>query len=519
MKRKYLLNKWYLLSILITLSMSGCNDTWDEHYDSGETESENIIDYINSREDLTEFAKLLEETGYDSLLSVPQSYTVWAPNNDALMNEIFNTYQDSVHLVETHIAKSKTSTSITDVKPIYMLSGKYVDFSNSDEGILFGNSSLLESNISKRNGLVHVINEKVEYLDNIYEYIGKAEGLDSLKKYIYSRDSLIFDYENSELIGYDEQDEPIYLAKYIPYNEILEEVGAFNIEDSSYTAILLDNDGWIEGYDRIYNYFNLPTLDGIDGDSLQHELTQFVLIKNMAVRGKDVDFASLDSVITTTSTTTEDYTVIYEPGYLTEGLNRIPLSNGTAYITNELRIPDTTSFLKEIRVEAEISDGRDNSNNVIATRNILGSELPISKKSYLYVGSTSTNALSPSSVSFQIPNVYSTKYNVYCVFVPNDIVNENNRKSSEVSFKLTYIRTATGRTRRTTITPTDNITNIGDTTKMLVTTMDFEYADLLVGERENPIVNLEVISKVLVEDDEFTPNMLIDCVILEPVLE
>ena len=133
--------------------------------------------------------------------------------------------------------------------------------------------------------------------------------------------------------------------------------------------------------------------------------------------------------------------------------------------------------------------------------------------------STSTSSSSPSSVSFQIPNTLSAKYNIYCVFVPHTITNKDNLVASQVKFRLTYILSDTGRTRRKTITPVNNTTNISDTTKMLVAPIEFEFADIMDEDQENPIVKLEVISDVFNEEEGLTPNMRIDCIILEPVID
>ena len=118
-----------------------------------------------------------------------------------------------------------------------------------------------------------------------------------------------------------------------------------NVEDSVYTAILPDNNAWIEAYDRITKYLNIPTSAG--GEEQQHELTQRLIINDMVFRGDDDNYAAMDSIITTSEN------VYYEPYKLFEGLMPTEVSNGLVYNASQMPFSDTASFFKEIRVEAE----------------------------------------------------------------------------------------------------------------------------------------------------------------------
>ena len=513
MKQKYFYKTLHLIAFLGILNLIGCTDKWDEHYDSDSTMlgDKTLTEYINGRSDLSSFAELLKVSGYDSILSLPQSHTIWVPTNDGLAEVDLNDKEEVLKVVENHIAKSQLSTNIDESKSVYMLNGKYVDFTKESNGYAFGKSGLLELNIPASNGLVHIVDNSVAYLDNIWEYIGNTEGLDSLRKYMFSKDTMVFDPINSELIGYNDNDEPVYDTVEVYGNPFLETLGSLNVEDSVYTAILPDNTAWIEAYDRITNYLNIPSSAG--GEEQQHELTQRLIIYDMVFRGKVENYAALDSIITTTDN------VYYEPHTLFEGIAPTDVSNGLVYNTSQMPFTDTASFFKEIRIEAEYSTYRSNANSDINVQTSYGSGLEVSNNRYLEVVSTSTSSTSPSSVTFQIPNTLSAKYNIYCVFVPHTISNETKQVASQVKFRLTYIRSDSGRTRRQTITPENNITHINDTTKMLVKAMEFEFADIMDEDQEKPIVKLEVISDVYNETDGLTPDMRIDCIILEPVID
>lgn len=66
-------------------SIVSCNDDWDEHYSrNGSIPEVSLMDMILNDSQLTKFSQILMKTGADSLLTSTQTYTVWAPVDEAL---------------------------------------------------------------------------------------------------------------------------------------------------------------------------------------------------------------------------------------------------------------------------------------------------------------------------------------------------------------------------------------------------------------------------------------------------
>ena len=92
--------RYMILTAAVALACQGCSD-WDDHYDNGGadgsvTSNMSLWEEISSREDMSQFAQLLKRVGYDLLLSSGQSYTVWAPTNDALDFDKYEAMSDSL---------------------------------------------------------------------------------------------------------------------------------------------------------------------------------------------------------------------------------------------------------------------------------------------------------------------------------------------------------------------------------------------------------------------------------------
>jgi len=507
------LNRFTPVLLMVGMMLTTtCTDKWSEHYDE---ENFNLSDktltaLIFENPDLSIFSNMIKITGYDKVLNASQSYTVWAPNNEAL-KDIDTTDTDLVReIVRNHIARSRITTSGLENNEIRMLNGKYIIFERNASGYSFASKNLVEVNLPSTNGLLHILNGYAPYMKNLWEHIDRSDNLDSLREYIYSQNEKVFDPINSVEIGVNEVGQVIYDTAFIITNNVLNKLGDITSEDSVYTAIMPDNTAWDEAYARIEGYFNFAEDAG--STVRQRDLTRWTLVKDMLFEGFITPSESMDSLVTTTGS------VYYDPAYLFANTVKDSLSNGFAYVTNQMPYADTLSWFKELRVEAESTVGRTNSSSSIYLRTSFGSDLDVSNHRYILVDPTSTSP----SVEFQIPNTLSAKYNIYCVFVPASIVDPSNIIPSKVTFILTYIRRSTGSTFVKRITPVNNVTNTDGMTKMLVDQFDFEYANVIDEDFSRVAVKLEVISAVTTDEEQagdFTRTMRIDCIIFEPVIE
>lgn len=502
---KHTLSIRFIMSfaMLGILAFTACDDLWDEHYNSEPIDApdKNILEIIGADPSLSSFYQLLQTTGMDTVLGSAKSFTVWAPTNDGLAGFNPENDEEAKRTVNNHITIGKVTSSNVQVETITMLNGKYNTFERGASGFMFGGDDLSQINIPATNGLLHVLDGYSPYLINLWEFIGEAEGIDSIRTYMEAQEIKIFDPINSIELGVNDSNEVIYDSVFIVRNLLLDQLGQLDVEDSIYSVMLPDNDAWDEAYARIAPYFNLSREDG--KEARQRELTQQVLVKDMVFRGRIDAPETLDSVVSTTGS------VFYDPVAIFEDATPNDASNGLGYITPQMPFADTASWFKEIRVEAESSVGRTSDKCDIFIRNSYGTGINASNNSYILVEPTAAK----SYVEFSIPNVLSGTYNIYCVFIPPTIINPDKKYSINTSYWMYYIRTASGSYNFPDRKESDDyVTDSTAVTKMLVAQNEFGFANVGDYEGRGVTTSIRVYNETL-------QDMRIDCIILEPVSE
>lgn len=522
----------YMLPLMLgfLLVFASCNEAWDVHYSGsdGDKSALNLNDYIQAQPEMSVFAQMLKIAGYDKVLSQPQTYTVWVPINDVLQEVNLADTLSVTEIVKNHISRFAYPTSNLQSKTIYMLGKKFVNFSRTDTGYALGGKPLLsdKSNVATENGIVHAINGFVPYLSNIWEFIGKAEGLDSLRNYLYAQSSYVFDPAASVEIGTNSNGQSVYDSVIIFSNAVLDKIGALYLEDSVYSTILPNNEAWIKAYDKIKNNYKTLPKDG--GATRQRLNTQWALVQNLVFRGSIHEPAASDSLISTTGSKFKS------PSYLFEGAQKFNLSNGVAYITDSIRFKASESYQQPIRIEAENSDfGRSYRYANLFVRSSLGSAFSndVSETKYLIAEPTTVSNATQNEVTFPIPNTLSGKYRIYCVFVPSSIVNENDARRYRMSFYLSYLNSAGVAVNDAAVNASNTVTQPGllgavftstasSISKMFVTQMEFPYSNIIKDKTEasNITVKLRVKNEARITETVMYDRILrIDYIILEPV--
>jgi len=504
------------LTIGIVLLIFGCQNIWDEHYDGPvrDLPDYNLYEFIGSNPDLSIFSQMLQKTGYDSILSVSQTFTVWAPVNSALSDIDLNDEENISEIVRNHITRGNYSTSAIQSSQVKMINGKNILFERASTGFTFGKAPIKEANIITGNGQVHILDGYVPYTNNILEFINRTEGLDSLDAYLESQNLLIFDPYNSTEIGFDSAGNVVYDSVFNMINLVLYELGSLGTEDSFYTALLPDNTAWEEAFQRAEPYFNIPDIYG--GLTRKRTATQWAVVQDMVFREQVYDPAEFDSLVSTNGN------VFYSPVDIFAGAQMNELSNGIGYVTGQMPFADTSSWYKPIEIEAETESGRENANSNIYVRTGFGSGLDISGDEYIAVSPTGTSNIAQPYVRFSIPNTLSATYNLYCIFVPAYIVDPENMRPNKARFQLTYLSTTTGRTRRETFIPENNVTDTLGLTKMFIGQFNFEFANLIDRDYNEIPVKLQVTNEVTIEEENaglYSRTMRIDKIVFEPVFE
>ena len=512
--------------LIFTVLVSSCREDWDNHYyaDASGKSKLNLYQYIQSQGELSTFTKMLKSTGYDSVLNKSQTFTVWAPNNQALVNVDLTDTALVRKIVKNHITRFSRPSSGVITKNVLMLDNKLIVFALGTTGYTFGGKTIVKSDVATTNGIIYILSDYAPYKMNIWEFINNATGIDSLRGYINSLTVNQIDTAASYKDG-------IFISTvYKQTNKALTYLGKFKSEDSLYTAILPDNAAWVEAYGRILPYYNTLSKDG--GVPAQIANTKWTLIQDLFFKGKKTLPIVQDTLYSTYGHG------FLNPNRLFTGTQATEMSNGLSYVTSQLQNSATDSWFKEIRIEAESTRyGRTTSNYTATSVTSIGTGYNISKGYYLRLDPTTSSSISKLFVNFPIPNTLSAKYDIYCVFVPTSIVDTTDKRPNKVRFYLSYVNSAGVQVTNASIDANHQVqlpskasaifttTPSGQPQMMLVTSgFQFSYSNL-VGSADYisgllSTVALKVENAAGVNTTElagFNRTLRIDCIILKPV--
>lgn len=510
-----------MLTVLFLVFLAAsCKEEWNEHYSTlpADRSELNLYEFIKSQPNLSTFTKMLEVSGYDSILSKPQTFTVWAPTNDALTGLNPADPALALEVAKNHVTRFSYTSSGISKKIMLMLNNKLIPFERLVDGFYFNRMKITQPDLAVSNGILHIINEYAPYKKNIWEFINSEPGLDSLRNYINSLTKLEFD----PLASY--KDEVLIDSIFKLSNPILEQIAKLNVEDSTYTAILPNNNAWTQAYNKIYPYYNTLPADG--GVAQQRQSTMWSIVRDLFFRDKVLMPVAENPLISTTRTR------FYNADYLFEGLTPNIMSNGLSYVQNTWTTPDTVSWFKSIRIEAESSFGRTVSNYSTNINSGIGTGMPISNGYYLVLRDAALSILARLYSSFSIPNTMSARYNVYAVFVPRSILDPNDMKPFQVKFYLTYVNAngalvtnAAVSADHKVLRPNDPAaTFTTDPTKvdkmLVIKDFQFPYSNTVYTATTQADLLKQIKASLRVEtvNTREKDDLFIDCIILEPVL-
>lgn len=267
--------KHYLLSGLVCCGLvaatTACTDTWDDHYNgtvAGVNEG-SLWQAIQSNPDLTNFARVLEATGYDKQLGGSQVFTVFAPTNAALSDAEATTLIEQFkqerqtesdddntvlkEFVKNHIALYNHSVSTTSNDSIVLMNGKNVVLTTNE----VGGVKTLSSNKLYKNGVLFTVGSQISYLPNVFEYIRKDADLDSLRSFLYNSKFYYKEFmPGLSVVDSVKDGKTVYMdSVFRQRNRLFSEIDYINEEDSTFWMVAPTNSVWKELIDEYQNYF------------------------------------------------------------------------------------------------------------------------------------------------------------------------------------------------------------------------------------------------------------------------
>lgn len=417
--------------------LSSCSDTWDAHYNAEPINSsdKSLWDRIKNDSNLSDFKAVLEKThmyynsnfstvSYADFLNSNQSFTVWAPlngsfNRDSLLNLCETPQGDSIveaAFLKNHIARYPYTVSDSTNENILLLNRKKKRL----RGLTFGEVPITTANLAARNGILHVVDRSIPYYYNVYDGICNDPETSLLGIYLksFQKDSLD---ELSSVASGIEDGKTVYVdSVMIKNNLLLSEMGFLNNEDSTYWMVAPTNTAWTEAYNKVAPYYNFGSIS--DANALKDKWTKHTLI-NDAFFNANEQKSFQDSIITTKYSARDvKYHVFHKPfaagGILSNVQSKVACSNGSIYKVNVWPYKLQDVFFRPIKVEAE-SDAN-MLGYTLSTLNVRTSVSDsISNNAYIQI--IPDKAASNPTITFQIPNTLSGKYDICIVCVPKSV--------------------------------------------------------------------------------------------------
>ena len=446
--------------LLTATSCSEFDDYNKEIADVTPSGNQTLWENIQQNPQLSDFAALVKKSGFDSELSANNYYTVWAPLNETFDPTPFQAMSNSAlmqRFVKNHIASYGHQASGKVSERILMLNEKSYDFVGSSD-YAFDGVTLNQTNLPNSNGILHTLNGVATFYPSIYEFVtdstlSDGKGIDSLRTFVLRYESTYLDTEHS-VVGPIVNGMQTYVDSVMITENSLWSTLSFkmNNEDSTYTLIAPTNEAWTKAQDKIkssFNYIattraqafngtNISTNDAtatIDNAYWQDSLTNRYLTRNLAYSNKSPynqkllnetpSFTSTDSLYSTTRNKFSNPQDI-----IGQTRETVKMSNGFARLVDSLAFfPwETYSPEKVIAVTRSENRARITAGNV-QTVNVPYSRLDPTKidlaeqegNALSYALVESSSAYSKAELDVFLPNVLSTTYDFYCVFVPEAV--------------------------------------------------------------------------------------------------
>jgi len=464
------MKKTYIYTALLAISCAACSD-WKEHYDDSVSSREakaTIWGNISSNANLTEFKDLLQKTGYDTILTASQTYTVWAPVNgsfgyDTLVNQSNSNIINKFIL--NHIARNSYPASGSINEEITMLNDK-VEMFYGTGAYYIGGVEITQPNIPSLNGSLHAINGRMLFYPSIYEYL--LEGKDSVSLYYQKYHSNTLNTSKS-VQGPMINGEITYLDSVFDINNALwTKYGAeyINREDSNYTMIIPSSEAYNAKKEEISKYFNYPwrftfydaakdsTYSSISLNStyLNDSLTHYYLIRDLVFNNNLYNNEVLETKTTGESfddidslmTVPKSKLYAYDAQYAFDGASRQTMSNGYIWTADYYPTLSWNSWAPIIKIEAETGSTRARNTYsdvqvVTVNSDNRSPEIQGQVSGDKYALATATGDAAQPHLFFNLPNVLSTTYIIKVVFVPTAITETGaKRLPTSVRMKIGY---------------------------------------------------------------------------------
>ncbi|MXV17664.1 fasciclin domain-containing protein [Hufsiella ginkgonis] len=246
--------KLTVLALFSFLALWSCNKKWDLYDEKpAYLASGTLLDLLKTDPELTQFVGLLKKTGYDSVLSRKDLFTVFAVRNGGFTGIDTSARTPALRkLIGMHIFPSAMRRETLNGMRIPALSGKYVRFAEAGGNITANNIAITGAGTQAVNGLAFKAAAAITASPTLYDVIAGNPNTSLFYSYIQASYTRTFDPVNNIILKYDSVGVPIYKTPY-KYLENSEYVNLTKMLDESEesTFFIPTNEVILKVWDRM----------------------------------------------------------------------------------------------------------------------------------------------------------------------------------------------------------------------------------------------------------------------------
>lgn len=274
-----------IIAAILTIVLAGvaCTKQWEEHNQINDPAiGQNLFQAISKEPSLAKFSELLVKSGYDKVIASSKTYTVWAPNDQALASLDAALVNDSTRLNQflgNHITNlTYLSSALGAGQRIKMLNGKYIQATSSK----FDSANLVTSNRIAGNGVFHILDRAVPRLENSWEWLNSSTAAPLMKSFLLSLRYDRFDPLLAEQTGVDPASGlPVYKPNtgFVARNGFLDTILDVSNEATLNTFFVLNDASYTAEFSKLSPWFKTGVADSTN------RLTGMWLVKDLVIPG------------------------------------------------------------------------------------------------------------------------------------------------------------------------------------------------------------------------------------------
>lgn len=460
------------------LTAASCSDFKDYNEapkDALPAGNQTLWQNIQQNSELSEFAQLVRQSGFDAELDNTKSYTVWAPKNGSFSIADYQgmSKEDLLQqFIKNHVAEYGHAASGAVSERVHTLNEKSYEFEGNGGQYTFDGLTISQPNLPGNNGLMHILDGAAPFRYNLYEYLKVAPGIDSLRNHFMRYEQTYLDEANS-VKGPMVNGMQTYIdSVMITTNSLVNTLGGrIANEDSTYTFIMPNDSAFMMMYNKVkpyYNYIATTKMHDVEnftkaGDTqtksvtvnasyMTDSLVRRTIVRNLIYSNNDNynkwvvgEGEYTDTIRSTVRRKFSNPKDIIED-YLVEA--PLPMSNGYARIVDSLAFYPWETYCQEMEISllgnlvALFPNSAKGSN--VTVRSLDGGPMTwlwgpeTTETEYRFKRITPGGDRAKPDFYVSLPNVKSATYNFYVVFMPTDKLAGYDNRPNWLNFQLNY---------------------------------------------------------------------------------